>query len=77
MRCYITTGVRFSLCLAMFLALPFAIYTFAGVEFVAVTCGEARSTEEIKRAVWRTFLVLALVYLGAIVVLDRARCNAG
>ena len=56
--------------LAMFLALPFAIYTFAGVEFVAVTSGEARSTEEIKRAVWRTFLVLALVYLGAIVVLS-------
>ena len=55
--------------LAMFLALPFAIYTFAGVEFVAVTSGEARSTDEIARAVWRTFITLTFVYLGAIVVL--------
>ena len=55
--------------LAMLLALPFAIYTFAGVEFVAVTSGEARSREEIARATRLTFLILAIVYLGAIVVL--------
>jgi amino acid transporter, AAT family len=54
---------------AMLLALPFAIYTFAGVEFVAVTSGEARSREEIGRATRLTFGILAVVYLGAIVVL--------
>ncbi len=55
--------------LATLLALPFAIYTFAGVEFVAVTSGEARSAKEINTAVWRTFVILTVVYLGAIVVL--------
>ena len=55
--------------LAMLLALPFAIYTFAGVEFVAVTSGEARSTAEIAQATRLTFVILALVYLGAVVVL--------
>lgn len=55
--------------LAILLALPFAIYTFAGVEFVAVTSGEARSAAEIAPAARLTFLILAAVYLGAIVVL--------
>ena len=55
--------------LAMLLALPFAIYTFAGVEFVAVTSGEARSAAEVARATRLTFVILTIVYLGAIVVL--------
>jgi L-asparagine transporter-like permease len=55
--------------LALFLALPFAIYTFAGVEFVAVTSGEARSNSEILTATRLTFAILTFVYLGAIVVL--------
>ena len=55
--------------LALLLALPFALYTFAGVEFVAVTSGESRSVHEIARATRWTFLVLAAVYIGAIVVL--------
>ena len=55
--------------LATLLALPFALYTFAGVEFVAVTSGESRSTEEIARATRLTFATLTMVYLGAIVVL--------
>jgi L-asparagine transporter-like permease len=55
--------------LAMLLALPFALYTFAGVEFVAVTSGESRSNEEVGRATRLTFAILAVVYLGAIVVL--------
>src|SRR5689334_15490599 len=55
--------------LAPLLAMPFALYTFAGVEFVAVTSGEARSTAEISRAVRLTFITLTLVYIGAIVVL--------
>src|SRR5207302_9549794 len=33
--------------LAPLLALPFALYTFAGVEFVAVTSGESRSGAEV------------------------------
>lgn len=55
--------------LAPLLALPFALYTFAGVEFVAVTSGESRSPQEVARATELTFLTLTLVYLGAIVVL--------
>jgi L-asparagine transporter-like permease len=55
--------------LAMLLSLPFALYTFAGVEFVAVTSGESRTREAVGRATRLTFVVLALVYLGAIVVL--------
>jgi L-asparagine transporter-like permease len=55
--------------LATLLALPFALYTFAGVEFVAVASGESRSNEEVARATRLTFTILTLVYLGAIVVL--------
>ena len=55
--------------LAPLLALPFALYTFAGVEFVAVTSGESRSAQEVARATRLTFVTLTLVYLGAIVVL--------
>ena len=55
--------------LAALLALPFALYTFAGVEFVAVTSGESRSAAEVARATRMTFVTLTLVYLGAIVVL--------
>ncbi len=55
--------------LAPLLAMGFALYTFGGVEFVAITTGEARSAEEIPRAIKLTFLVLASVYLGAIVIL--------
>jgi L-asparagine transporter-like permease len=55
--------------LATLLAVPFALYTFSGVEFVAVTSGEARSTGDIARATRMTFLILTLVYIGAIVVL--------
>jgi len=55
--------------LATLLALPFALYTFAGVEFVAVASGESRSNAEVARATHLTFAILALVYLGAIIVL--------
>jgi amino acid transporter, AAT family len=55
--------------LAPMLAITFAIYTFGGVEFVAVTSGESRSAAEAGRAVRMTFLTLAFVYLGAIIVL--------
>ena len=50
-------------------ALTYAIYSFGGVEMVAVTSGESRSTKETPRAVWITFLTLTFVYVGAIVIL--------
>jgi amino acid transporter, AAT family len=55
--------------LAPLLALTFAIYTFGGVEFVAVTSGESRSPAEVGKAVRMTFFTLTLVYLGAITML--------
>src|SRR5271169_1288981 len=55
--------------LAPLLAMTFALYTFGGIEIVAITTGESRSAAEIPRAVRLTFIPLAVVYLGAIVVL--------
>jgi amino acid transporter, AAT family len=55
--------------LSPFLALTFALYTFGGIELVAVTTGESRSAAEIPRAVRSTFIILTVVYLGAIAVL--------
>src|SRR5262249_493351 len=54
---------------APLLAITFAIYTFGGVEFVAVTSGESTSTAEVAQAVRITFLALSFLYLGAIVIL--------
>jgi L-asparagine transporter-like permease len=50
-------------------AMTFAIYSFGGVEMVAVTSGESLSPKETSRAVWLTFLTLTFVYVGAIIVL--------
>src|SRR3984893_15228946 len=50
-------------------AMTFAVYSFGGVEMVAVTTGESCSPKETPRAVWLTFLTLTFVYVGAIVVL--------
>ena len=55
--------------LAPLLALGFAMYTFGGIEMVAITTGESRDAKEIPRAVLITFATLAVVYLGAIIVL--------
>ncbi len=55
--------------LSPLVAMTFAIYSFGGVEMVAVTSGESRSAKETPRAVWMTFLTLTFVYLGAMVVL--------
>jgi L-asparagine transporter-like permease len=54
---------------APLLAITFAIYTFGGVEFVAVTSGESTSAHEVSRAVRMTFLALTFLYLGAITIL--------
>jgi L-asparagine transporter-like permease len=51
------------------LAITFAVYTFGGVEFVAVASGESSSAAAIARAVRMTFLTLTFLYLGAITVL--------
>lgn len=50
-------------------AMTFAVYSFGGVEMVAVTSGESRSAKETPRAVWLTFLTLTFVYVGAMAVL--------
>ncbi|MGC2197834.1 MAG: amino acid permease [Terriglobales bacterium] len=55
--------------LAPFLAMTFAVYAFGGIEFVAVSSGEARSPKEIAQATRITFAMLTVVYLGAIAVL--------
>src|SRR4029077_11319259 len=55
--------------LAPLLAMTFSIYAFGGVEFVAVTSGEARSPEEIAKATRLTFVMLTVLYLGAIAIL--------
>jgi amino acid transporter, AAT family len=51
------------------IALTYAIYSFGGVEMVAVTTGESRSSKETPRAVWLTFLILTFVYVGAMLIL--------
>jgi amino acid transporter, AAT family len=55
--------------LAPLLAMTFAVYAFGGIEFVAVSSGEARSPQEIAKATRITFAMLTAVYLGAIAVL--------
>jgi AAT family amino acid transporter len=54
---------------AALMAMTFAIYSFGGVEFVAVTSGESPSTAEVGKAVRMTFFTLTFVYLGAITIL--------
>jgi amino acid transporter, AAT family len=55
--------------IAPLLAAFLAIYAFGGVEILAVTTGESRSTQDIPRAARLTFFLLAGVYLGAIIIL--------
>lgn len=54
---------------AAFLAASFALYSFLGIEMVAISSGEARSVRETTRATRISFLLLGLVYVGAIAVL--------
>jgi amino acid transporter, AAT family len=54
---------------APLLALTFALYTFGGVEYIAVTSGESTSPTAVARAARMTFLVLTFLYLGAITIL--------
>ena len=54
---------------APLLAVFWAIYAFGGIEMLAVTTGESRSTKDILRATRLTFFLLAGIYLGAITIL--------
>lgn len=51
------------------LAISFALFSFLGIEMVAISSGEARSQAEIPRASRLMFALLTVVYLGATVVL--------
>ena len=55
--------------IAPLLAVFWAIYAFGGVEILAVTTGESRSSKDIPRAMRLTFFLLAGIYLGAITIL--------
>jgi amino acid transporter, AAT family len=55
--------------IAPLLAVFWAIYAFGGIEMLAVTTGESRSSKDIPRAVRLTFFLLAGIYLGAITIL--------
>jgi L-asparagine transporter-like permease len=55
--------------LAPFKAISFGLYSFLGIEMVAISSGEARSGREVARATTIAFATLALVYTGAIAVL--------
>lgn len=51
------------------LAVPFALFSFLGIEFVAVSSGEAHDPRAIRNATLLTFGGLAFLYLGAMAVL--------
>ncbi len=55
--------------IAPLLAVFWAIYAFGGIEMLAVTTGESRSSKDIPRATRLTIFLLAGIYLGAITVL--------
>jgi hypothetical protein len=50
-------------------AISFALFSFLGVEMVAISSGEARGSREIARATRIMFTLLAFVYVGAIAIL--------
>jgi AAT family amino acid transporter len=50
-------------------AISFALFSFLGVEMVAISSGEARGPREVARATRIMFALLTVVYVGAIAVL--------
>jgi L-asparagine transporter-like permease len=54
---------------ASLLAVSIPLFSFLGIEFVAISSGEARARSEIVRATKMMFAMLAFVYLGATTVL--------
>ena len=55
--------------LAPLMATSFGLYSFLGIEMVAVSSGEARSAAEVSRATRVAFAMLAFIYVGAMAVL--------
>jgi AAT family amino acid transporter len=54
---------------ASLMAVSFGLYSFLGIEMVAISSGEARSGVEVARATRIAFATLTLVYVGAMAVL--------
>ena len=50
-------------------AISFALFSFLGIEMVAISSGEARGQREIARATRIVFALLTFVYIGAIAIL--------
>jgi L-asparagine transporter-like permease len=55
--------------MAPWLVVSYGLYSFLGIEMVAVSSGEARSGGDVARATRIAFIVLAFVYLGAMAIL--------
>lgn len=51
------------------MATSFGLYSFLGIEMVAISSGEARSSVEVARATRMAFATLAFIYVGAMAVL--------
>lgn len=54
---------------ASLMAISFGLYSFLGIEMVAISSGEARSGAEVARATRLAFTTLTFVYIGAMAVL--------
>jgi L-asparagine transporter-like permease len=54
---------------APLLAISFGLYSFLGIEMVAISSGEARSSRDVARATRIAFAMLAFIYVGAMAVL--------
>lgn len=54
---------------ASLMAISFGLYSFLGIEMVAISSGEARSRTEVAHATRNAFLTLCFVYVGAMAVL--------
>src|SRR6266481_4467403 len=54
---------------AALMAISFGLYSFLGIEMVAISSGEARSSAEVARATRTAFAMLAFIYVGAMAVL--------
>src|SRR5216684_340878 len=54
---------------APLMAISFGLFSFLGIEMVAISSGEARSRKDIAKATRLAFAMLAFVYIGAMTVL--------
>jgi amino acid transporter, AAT family len=55
--------------LSPLMAASFGLYSFLGIEMVAISSGEARSSADVSRATRIAFALLAFIYVGAMAVL--------